>query len=161
MFGQMSFKMKKRRTCKKVKSKAVVLVVDDYLSLARALEKQLGSIVDEVYTASGAWEAQFILESVPVSHLLCDLNLTVEDDSPLMSALNLPIADSRGNKLGFELAPRWRKEYASIRKVVVYGEDVSTLSKPGGVDELVCKTDVDQVIEALLRGENNSSNTKV
>ena len=152
MFGQStSFRMKRTWAQKRIEEKSIVLVVDDYRSLARALEKHLGPVVDQVYTAGSAWEAQYILDSVPVSHLLCDLNITVEDDSPLMSALRLPNFDQRGNQLGFELAPQWRKKHSSIKKVVVYtGGDLDGLSKPNGVDALVCKTDIDDVIEALL-----------
>ncbi len=152
MFVQNIFvRMKTKWRKKSVKARKIVLVVDDYHSLARAFQKLIAPAVDDVYTAGGAWEAQYILDSVPVSHLLCDLNITVENDSPLMSARHLPTFDNFRNQLGFELALQWRKKYPSIKKVVVYtGGDLYGISKPKGVDSLVCKTDIDDVIEALL-----------
>ena len=149
--GEMSFRMRKIRTHKKVKAKDIVLVVDDYRSLARTLEKHIGSAVDEVFTAGSVWEAQYILDSVPVTHLLCDLNITVEDGSPLQSGLTLPPVEHQQSRLGFELAPYWREQHPSIQKVVIYtGEEVRDLRPPSGVDALVCKTDIAEVLGALL-----------
>jgi ActR/RegA family two-component response regulator len=154
MFGQrMSMKMKHQRVPKKRRTRNIVLIVDDYWSLARTLERHIKPLVDEVYIASSAWEAQYILNSVLVTHLLCDLNINAEEDGSLRSAVSLPSIDNHENKPGFELASGWRREHQSIQKVVIYtGEDTKELSKPDDVDALICKTDIDSVIDALLGG---------
>jgi hypothetical protein len=87
------------------------------------------------------------------------LNIPIENDFSLISDLNLQDIGNQQRKVGFELAPQWRREHASIRRVVIYtGEDTRSLPRPDGVDAVVCKTDIDRVIEALLdRGPEISS----
>lgn len=103
--------------------KRVVLIVDDESSVLRAVGRMLAKYADEILTASGHTEAEAILESRSVTHILCDHWF------------------GRGLPLGLDLAAKWKTLYPKLEKVVVLtGVDIDALSPSPLIDAVLPKT---------------------
>ena len=100
-----------------------LLVVDDESTVCRALSRMLGDQVARVLTASSPAEAETVLESQEVTHLICDHWF------------------GPGEPVGLEVASKWKQQYGSLVKVVVLtGTDVTRLDAAQGVDCIMDKT---------------------
>ncbi|MCP4600586.1 MAG: response regulator [Proteobacteria bacterium] len=103
--------------------KSVLLVVDDESSVCRALSRMLKSSVDEILTAITPSEAEMVLESRKITHVICDHWF------------------GPGLPLGLDLAAKWKEQHLSIqRAVVLTGTDVSRLESRPGVHQIMAKT---------------------
>ncbi len=103
-------------------SEFVLLIVDDERSVCRALTRLLDRQVKRIETATNPWEAETILKSGQITHLICDHWF------------------GPGQPLGIDLAARWKKEYPSIlRAVVLTGMDITKISLASGVDSILPK----------------------
>ena len=104
-------------------SDRILLVLDDEATVCRSLRRILSRSFDEILTAETPADAERILESRPVTHLLCDQLL------------------GPGQPLGNDLAARWRPRYPSIEHVVLLtGADIRTLQIADEVDLVLPKT---------------------
>ncbi len=114
-------------------SKSVLLVVDDESSVCRALARMLKNRVDEIVTAFSPQEAETVLGSRKITHLICDHWF------------------GAGQPLGLNLAGKWKNEHSSIRRAVVLtGTDITKLEAPPGVHQVIAKTvKADELAEAL------------
>jgi DNA-binding NtrC family response regulator len=113
--------------------KSVLLVVDDEQSVCRALKRMLQHRVANIITALTPAEAESVLQSGKVTHLICDHWF------------------GPGEGLGLELVAKWRKKYHSVEQAVVLtGTDINSLTKPAGVDWVAPKTiDPDELVVLL------------
>jgi DNA-binding NtrC family response regulator len=99
---------------KRQNAKSILLVVDDESSVCRALSRILGKRVDEIISAFSPQEAETVLVSKEVTHLVCDHWFGM------------------GQPLGIDLVVQWKQKHPSIRHVVVLtGTDVTRLTSPG------------------------------
>ena len=101
----------------------ILLIVDDDPRICRALSRRLLSSFDTLRTACTQREAESWLGRERISHLICDYDL------------------GKGVPKGTELALRWRREYPSIERAVLFtgacpDEAVGTF----GIDAVICKT---------------------
>ena len=112
---------------------AVLLVLDDESTVCRALSRLLSRRVREVLTAGSPAEAEAILKTGVVTHLICDHWL------------------GPGSPLGVDLAAAWRKKYPSIKRTVILtGTDTTRLDPHPGIDAITDKTvDPEALVEAL------------
>jgi ActR/RegA family two-component response regulator len=79
----------------------VVLVVDDEPVFCRALSRVLEKSFDEVHVATVPAQAEQVLESFPITHLVCDYRL----------GEHLPP--------GTVFVSKWRRRFANIRRAIV------------------------------------------
>lgn len=94
----------------KEKPEAVLLIVDDERSVCRALSRLLDRKVKEILSATNAMEAEVILQSGRVTHVICDHWF------------------GPGQPLGTDLVTEWKKRYPNIQKAVVLtGTDINKL----------------------------------
>lgn len=94
----------------KEKPEAVLLIVDDERSVCRALSRLLDRKVQEILSATNAMEAEVILKSGRVTHVICDHWF------------------GPGQPLGTDLVTEWKMRYPNIRKAVVLtGTDINKL----------------------------------
>ncbi len=101
----------------------VLLVVDDDENVCKALRRLLRRDFDEVMTAKSSSEAGSLLESKSVTHLICDYWL------------------GRGQPLGVELIPTWRRRFPSIDRAVIFtGNEIDSIPVPLGVDRILSKS---------------------
>jgi CheY-like chemotaxis protein len=103
--------------------KTILLVVDDESTVCRVVRRLMRDKFDEIATAETPADAEIVLSSRAVTHVICDHVL------------------GPGQPHGLELAGRWKATYPSIRTVVVLtGANVSNLETPPGVDLVLPKT---------------------
>lgn len=127
----------KKETLRTVKNtpepEFVLLIVDDEQSVCRALTRLLDRQVRRIETASNPTEAEIVLRSGNITHVICDHWF------------------GPGQALGIDLAARWKKTYPSIQKAVVLtGTDIDKLPDATGVDRVLPKiVDPDDLIEVL------------
>ncbi|MBN2530485.1 MAG: response regulator [Deltaproteobacteria bacterium] len=117
-------------------SSGILLIVDDNPLICRMLSRRLLSSFDALHTACTKEEAEQHLSKTPVSHLVCDKDL----------------GESAQN--GIALVARWRTEYPSIERAVLFTGDESTGSATlfPGIDAVVYKTtNFNQLIKSLKR----------
>ncbi len=101
----------------------ILLIVDDESSVCRAISRMLQRSVSEITTAISPTEAETILETRQVTHIICDHWF------------------GQGQPLGLSLVATWKKRYPSLKRIVVLtGTDVSQLETPEGVDGVMPKT---------------------
>ena len=117
----------------KSNSEFVLLIVDDERSVCRALTRLLDRQVRRIETATNPTEAEIILRSGNITHLICDHWF------------------GPGQPLGIDLAARWKATFPSIRRAVVLtGTDINKLPRAEGVDRILPKVvDPDELIEVL------------
>jgi DNA-binding NtrC family response regulator len=114
-------------------TKSVLLVVDDESSVCRALSRILGKRVDEIIAAFSPQEAETVLVSREVTHLVCDHWFGM------------------GQPLGIDLVVKWRQLYPSLQKVILLtGTDVARLTPPDAGILVMNKTvNPEDLIKAL------------
>ena len=124
--------------CRMKMEKPTVLVVDDYTQLSRLMARVLSSSFDKVYTTDDPKEAEQILKTHKITHLLCDLYLGACSNLESVS--------------GITFVEFWRKRYSRIQRAVIFtGADTTRLKIPAEVDAVVSKADgVQRVVEVLL-----------
>ncbi len=110
-----------------------LLIVDDETSVCRALSRMLTNKVDQITYSTSSLEAQTILATQKITHLICDHWF------------------GAGHKLGLDLAVQWRNEFSSIERVVLLtGTDTSMLDVPEEIDFILTKAaDSDELLKAL------------
>lgn len=113
--------------------KKILLIVDDESSVCRALTRMLNRRVDETASTTSAMEAEVILESKEVTHVICDHWF------------------GSGQTLGTELAPIWKKKYPSIERIVILtGMDIDTLDTSPEIYSILTKAaEPETLIETL------------
>jgi DNA-binding NtrC family response regulator len=115
--------------------KTTLLVVDDESSVCRAVRRLLRDKFDEILTVETPADAEAVLASRQVTHLVCDQCL------------------GPGQPEGLAVASGWRATYPSIRKLVILtGADVKNLTALPGVDLVLPKTTDPVDLAALLVG---------
>ena len=131
MFAQDTTIMKSNRG-----QRSVLLVVDDNSNVAEATKHRMVHKFDSVFTATDPHKATQILEENSVSHILCGLNLGLDD-----SRLN-----------GFMFSSFWKSEFPSIKRIVILtGEDICDQTIPLDIDAVIPKTtSVEALAKALL-----------
>lgn len=101
----------------------LLLVIDDESSVCRALRRLMRGRVDEIVTAETPADAEAILDTRAVTHVICDHLL------------------GPGQPRGIDLARRWRERYPAIAGLVVLtGTNVANLEAPPEVDHVLPKT---------------------
>ncbi|MCP4198016.1 MAG: hypothetical protein GY762_12785 [Proteobacteria bacterium] len=90
-----------------------MLIVDDESTVCRALCRILGKRVDEIVSALSPQEAEMVLFSKEVTHLVCDHWFSI------------------GQPLGIDLVAKWMEKYPSVQNVVLLtGTDETRLTPP-------------------------------
>ena len=103
--------------------KTILLVVDDENAVCRALRRMLKNKFDEVLAVETPADAEAVLASRPVTHVVCDHCL------------------GPGQPEGLAIAGAWRSAYPSIRRLVILtGVNLKNLSPAPGIDLLLPKT---------------------
>jgi CheY-like chemotaxis protein len=103
--------------------KTTLLVVDDESAVCRAMRRMLRGVFDEILTVETPADAEAVLASREVTHLVCDQCL------------------GPGQPEGLAVASGWRTSYPSIRKLVILtGANVKNLTALPGVDHVLPKT---------------------
>jgi DNA-binding NtrC family response regulator len=114
--------------------KTFLLVVDDESSVCRVVKRLLKNRFDEIAIAETPADAETVLASCDVTHVICDHVL------------------GPGCPRGLELASHWKAAHPSIKKIIVLtGANVADLGLPPGIDFVVPKT-TDPVDLASLLG---------
>ncbi len=114
-------------------NKSILLIVDDESSVLRAVSRMLAKYADEILTADSHIEAEAVLESHEITHILCDHWF------------------GRGLPLGIDLAAKWKRLYPRLKKVVVLtGVDIEGLSPCPLVDAVLPKTTETQKLISTL-----------
>jgi len=115
------------------KSNFVLLIVDDERSVCRALSRLLENSIKTIQTATNPTEAEMVLNSRDVTHLICDHWF------------------GPGQPLGIDLVAKWKKKYTSIKRAVVLtGTDISNIDTSSSVDKILPKVvDPDDLIKTL------------
>ncbi len=112
----------------------ILLVVDDESSVCRALKRLLRGRVDEIVTAQTPADAETVLRSTPVTHVICDHFL------------------GPGQPNGGDVARNWKVDYPKIKVVAILtGTNIGDIEKAPGIDHLLPKT-TDPVKLAELMG---------
>ncbi len=108
----------------------VLLIVDDEIDICKLLERSLRGDFEQIHVAGCAADADAILASHPVTHVVCDLYL------------------GSGDPLGDELIRRWKQrwptiQYAALFTGSTYEKDHTyekvdhIFMKPRGFDDLI------------------------
>jgi len=102
---------------------AILLIIDDEASVCRALSRILSKKAAETITARNISDAELILDTREITHVLCDHLL------------------GPGQPKGLDNAIYWKEEYPSIRKIIVLtGTDAAFDEPPQGIDKVLPKT---------------------
>ena len=101
----------------------VLLAVDDSQSMPRMYARILMAEFDEVLTANTPKEAEQLLRSNEVTHIICDYDLGKDEPT------------------GVGLLSKWRIAYPTIvRAILITGTDLSLIDKtPPEIDSLIIK----------------------
>ncbi|MBN2341250.1 MAG: hypothetical protein JXX29_09975 [Deltaproteobacteria bacterium] len=104
-------------------SDATLLIIDDESSVCRALSRILRKRAGEIVTAQTIVDAELVLDTKEVTHVLCDHLL------------------GPGQPKGLETAIHWKQEYPSIQKLIILtGTDAAFGDPPAGIDKVLPKT---------------------
>jgi CheY-like chemotaxis protein len=124
-----------REGCVTDSGKTTLLVVDDESAVCRAMRRMLRGKFDEIVTVETPADAEVVLATRQVTHIVCDQCL------------------GPGQPEGLAIASGWRAAYPSIRKLVILtGANVKNLAALPGVDLVLPKT-IDPVdLAAILAG---------
>ena len=121
------------------RSKTILLIVDDESTVCRALSRILKKAADEVVCACSIRDAETILASQKITHLVCDHWF------------------GPGQPLGLQQSLKWKKNHPSIQKAILLtGTDVVSEKAPPGLDKIMSKAvDPSEIVAALeLKGNN-------
>ena len=115
------------------KQEGILLIVDNDPMVCRMLCRRLLSSFEELHTACTRETAEQKLAAEPITHLVCDNDLGL------------------GVLKGSELVERWRKEYPSIERAVLFSGDMDVAAhKASGIDAVIYKTmDFDELAKSL------------
>jgi CheY-like chemotaxis protein len=103
--------------------RTTLLVVDDESAVGRVLRRLLRERFDEIVAVETPADAEAVLASRPVTHVVCDHCL------------------GAGQPEGLTVASAWRAAYPSIRRLIILtGADVKNLTALPGVDLVLPKT---------------------
>jgi len=103
--------------------KSILMILDDESAVCRALKRTLRNRVDEIVSAENAHDAMTILESTPVTHVLCDHLL------------------GPGQPRGMELVTDWKARFPNLKKIIILtGSAESRATPASGVDLVLPKT---------------------
>jgi CheY-like chemotaxis protein len=103
--------------------KTTLLVIDDDTSVCRAIRRLFKGRFNDVVFAETPADAETILASRAVTHVICDHML------------------GPGRPQGLELASEWKAMFPSIRKVIILtGANVKSFTTPPGIDLVLPKT---------------------
>jgi len=103
--------------------KTILLVVDDESAVCRALRRMLRGKFDEIIAAETPADAEAVLASRAVTHVVCDHCL------------------GPGQPEGLTIASAWRSAHPTIRKMIILtGVNLRSLAPAPGVDLLLPKT---------------------
>lgn len=103
--------------------RAVLLVVDDETAVCRAVARVMRRHFDDVVTAGNAQEAEAVLSTRAVTHLICDHWF------------------GKGQPLGIDLVKVWVEKYASLERVLLLtGVDIALLVPPAPIVRIIPKT---------------------
>ena len=103
--------------------KSTLLIVDDESSVCRALRRIIRGRADEVVIVSNMTDANLVIDTKKVTHVLCDHLL------------------GPGQPRGMEVASTWKDRYGSIRKLVILtGSNLASQEPPPGIDLVLPKT---------------------
>lgn len=98
------------------------LVVDDSKETVETITRILGRFFDQCYGAMNPAEAEAILQTHPVTHLVCDFNLGGE------------------HPVGTDLVQKWRAQYPGIVRAIIFsGSQPSLIPTIPEVDEILAK----------------------
>lgn len=107
--------------------------MDDESSVGRALSRMLRSKVDEILVAVSPLEAEMLLDTQEVTHLICDHWF------------------GRGQRLGVHLVRQWKETYPSIKRAVLLtGTDISLIEVQPDIDAILDKTVDEKAISRAL-----------
>ena len=111
----------------------MLLVVDDENTVCRALTRILKGKVGQIWTATNAVEAESILKSGSITHVICDHWF------------------GPGQPLGMDLVKQWKNTYGSIKRAIVLtGTPIEKLKDNDGVDKVLSKVvDPEDLIRLL------------
>jgi DNA-binding NtrC family response regulator len=104
-------------------NEAVLLIVDDEASVCRALSRILKTKASEIITVQNLSDAELVLDTRDVTHILCDHLL------------------GPGQPRGLDTAIHWKAEYPTIDKIIILtGTDAAFNATPDGIDYVLPKT---------------------
>ena len=112
-----------------------LLVVDDDQRILRLLARRFGREFRRVHLASTVKEADELIRSHPISHVVCDFNL------------NHPWAT------GVDLLTEWRREFIKVDRAVLFtGASLEEIGAvPEEIDAVVCKGEsVEMIMVAFV-----------
>lgn len=102
---------------------SILLIIDDESSVCRALSRILRRKAKEIITAQTIIDAELVLDTRNVTHVLCDHLL------------------GPGQPKGLDTAINWKQEYPSIEKLIILtGTDAAFDVPPIGIDKVLPKT---------------------
>ena len=111
-----------------------LLLVDDEAEICKQLRRSLGNEFDRIHTAGTASQADEILSSNTVTHLVCDLYL------------------GNGQPLGDELIRRWRRRWPTIQYAALFtGSRYEKGHSYEKVDHIFIKPQGFDALVALMR----------
>ena len=117
-----------------LKERTILLIVDDNPRICRILTRRLAGSFDGLHAVCTKEEAEQKLKREPVSHLICDNDL------------------GENTQKGSALIPEWKKQYASIKRAVLFTGDIliDDAARSFAIDAVVCKTmNFDQLMKSL------------
>lgn len=104
-------------------SDTVLLVVDDESAVCRALKRLLRNKAGEIISAETPRDAETILQTKRVTHVICDHLL------------------GPGQPLGLDIAKTWKSKYPSLQRVAILtGTNLKELEHPASIDHMLPKT---------------------
>lgn len=102
---------------------STLLIIDDESSVCRALSRILSRKADEIVTAQTIADAELVLDTKDITHVLCDHLL------------------GPGQPKGLDTAIDWKEQYPSIQKLIILtGTNAAYDSPPAGIDRVLPKT---------------------
>lgn len=124
------------------KNPKILLVVDNEPQITRLVRRVCTKDFAIVYTACSAKRATQILNSIPVTHLVCDFNLN-EDQN------------------GVALICGWRSQFSSLQRTILYtGSDFSQISTPDQIDVVLQKGESTSLLRSAVLGKTAHSEKK-
>jgi DNA-binding response OmpR family regulator len=97
-------------------STRILLVVDDEPEICKLIKRSLRGEFDEIHLAEGQSEAESVLSTTPVTHVVCDFYLAT------------------GDTLGDRLLVEWRDSWPSIEYAALFTG--STLERVAGHEKI-------------------------
>ncbi len=114
----------------------ILLLVDDDSLVLQLLSRVFLPSFDEVLTATNSLDAEILVKTNHITHLVCDHDLGANEPN------------------GLSLIPHFRKTRPEIERAVLFtGSNITRKAVPSSIDRVVVKTaDVDELYDAVLAG---------